>query len=43
MSEATIEEMSEATIEDTSRWYVIHTHPKQEDRASSNLRVLGIP
>jgi transcriptional antiterminator RfaH len=35
--------MSEATIEDTTRWYVIHTHPKQEDRASSNLRVLGVP
>jgi transcriptional antiterminator RfaH len=35
--------MSEATMEDTTHWYVIHTHPKQEDRASSNLRVLGIP
>jgi transcriptional antiterminator RfaH len=35
--------MSEATMKDTTRWYVIHTHPKQEDRASSNLRVLGIP
>lgn len=22
---------------DNSRWYAIHTHPKQEDRASSNL------
>jgi transcriptional antiterminator RfaH len=35
--------MSKATIKDTARWYVIHTHPKQEDRACSNLRVLGIP
>lgn len=35
--------MSEATIEDTAHWYVIHTHPKQEDRAGSNLRVLGVP
>jgi transcriptional antiterminator RfaH len=35
--------MSEATAEDATRWYVIHTHPKQEDRASSNLRVLGVP
>jgi transcriptional antiterminator RfaH len=33
--------MSEATIEDTTCWYVIHTHPKQEDRAGSNLKVLG--
>jgi transcriptional antiterminator RfaH len=30
-------------IEDAARWYVIHTHPKQEDRAGSNLRVLGAP
>lgn len=35
--------MHEATIEDTIRWYVIHTHPKQEARACSNLRVLGVP
>jgi transcriptional antiterminator RfaH len=34
---------SEATIGDMARWYVIHTHPKQEDRACSNLRVLGVP
>src|SRR5262249_50477042 len=33
----------EAAIEGAARWYVIHTHPKQEDRASSNLRVLGVP
>jgi transcription elongation factor/antiterminator RfaH len=35
--------MNKAAIEDLTRWYVIHTHPKQEDRACSNLRVLGIP
>lgn len=23
-------------------WYVVHTHPKQEDRTSSNLQLLGI-
>ena len=34
--------ISEVAIEDTTRWYVIHTHPKQEDRAESNLRVLGV-
>jgi len=38
MNEATI-----ATIEDMPCWYVIHTHPKQEDRACSNLMVLGAP
>ena len=35
--------MDKTTIEDVTRWYVIHTHPKQEDRAGSNLRVLGVP
>jgi transcriptional antiterminator RfaH len=35
--------ISKVTIEDETRWYVIHTHPKQEDRASSNLKVLGVP
>src|SRR5262245_58434458 len=34
---------NETAIEDSTRWYVIHTHPKQEDRASSNLSVLGVP
>jgi transcriptional antiterminator RfaH len=33
---------SEVTIDETIRWYVIHTHTKQEGRAESNLRVLGI-
>jgi len=35
--------MNNAAIEDVTRWYVIHTHSKQEDRAGGNLRVLGIP
>jgi transcription elongation factor/antiterminator RfaH len=35
--------MNKSTIEDVTRWYVIHTHLKQEDRAVSNLRVLGVP
>lgn len=35
--------MSEATIENIACWYVIHTHPKQEDRAESNLRNFGLP
>jgi len=37
--------MNEATSKniDKSRWYLIHTHPKQEDRADGNLRVLGMP
>jgi transcription elongation factor/antiterminator RfaH len=35
--------MNKIAIEDIARWYVIHTHLKQEDRASSNLRVLEIP
>jgi transcription elongation factor/antiterminator RfaH len=34
--------MSEAAIGDTALWYVLHTHLKQEDRACSNLRVLGV-
>lgn len=31
-----------STTEDTLRWYVVHTHPKQEDRTTNNLQVLGI-
>lgn len=27
---------------DTLSWYVVHTHPKGEDRASTNLKALGI-
>ena len=32
---------SEALTNDAYCWYLIHTNPKQEDRAESNLRVLG--
>jgi transcriptional antiterminator RfaH len=35
--------MREAAIGDKALWYVLHTHPKQEDRAGSNLKVLGVP
>lgn len=27
---------------DALMWYVVHTHPKQEDRANSNLKTLGL-
>jgi len=27
---------------DVSQWYVVHTHLKQEERADSNLRYLGV-
>jgi len=27
---------------DTACWYVVHTHPKQEDRTNTNLRAWGI-
>lgn len=27
---------------DTSQWYVVHTNPKQEERADSNLRAWGV-
>lgn len=30
------------SIDDTCRWYVVHTNPKQEERADSNLRAWGI-
>jgi transcription elongation factor/antiterminator RfaH len=43
MGKHSIPTTSEATIGDMARWYVIHTHPKQEDRACSNLRVLRVP
>jgi transcriptional antiterminator RfaH len=29
-------------IEDAHRWYVVHTHPKQEERTSSNLQAWGV-
>jgi transcriptional antiterminator RfaH len=28
--------------DDVKRWYVIHTHPRQEARAESNLRAWGV-
>jgi transcription elongation factor/antiterminator RfaH len=31
-----------AATTDVDRWFLIHTHSKQEDRAESNLRVLGV-
>jgi transcriptional antiterminator RfaH len=43
MGKHSISTMSEAAIGDKALWYVIHTHPKQEDRAGSNLNVLGVP
>jgi transcription elongation factor/antiterminator RfaH len=43
MGKHSIPTLSEATIGDMALWYVIHTHPNQEDRAGSNLRVLGVP
>jgi transcriptional antiterminator RfaH len=35
--------MNKSKIEEMDHWYVVHTHPKQEDRAGSNLQVLGVP
>jgi len=29
-------------IADTLSWYVVHTHPRQEDRTASNLLTLGL-
>lgn len=29
-------------IEDAQSWYVVHTHPKQEERTSSNLQAWGL-
>ena len=34
--------ISSPSIEDTLNWYVVRTHPKQEQRASSNLQAWGI-
>jgi transcriptional antiterminator RfaH len=34
--------MSSEVVVDASRWYAIHTHPRQEDRAESNLRSWGL-
>jgi len=35
--------VNKSKMEETAHWYAIHTHPKQEDRAGSNMRVLGVP
>lgn len=29
-------------IDDTLSWYVVHTHPKQEERTSNNLQAWGL-
>ena len=34
--------LSEETIQDRLRWYVIHTLPRQEDRAERNLKAWNI-
>lgn len=34
--------MSTKNTEDASRWYVVHTKSRQEERANSNLRAWGI-
>jgi len=34
--------MEKETTSEFPCWYVVHTHPRQEDRAESNLRVLGV-
>ncbi len=31
-----------SAIGDSLNWYVVHTHPKQEERTGSNLRTLGL-
>jgi len=33
---------SSTPIADTLSWYVVHTHPKQEERASGNLQAGGL-
>ena len=34
--------MSSEIGQETSQWYVVHTNPKQEERADSNLRAWGV-
>jgi transcriptional antiterminator RfaH len=34
--------MSCATVTDVPHWYAIHTHPKQENRAESNLKAWDV-
>lgn len=32
----------DAVVDHVPQWYVVHTNPKQEDRAYSNLRCWGV-
>ena len=34
--------MNRATVTDIPRWYAIYTHPKQENRAESNLKAWNV-
>src|SRR5688572_13188689 len=34
--------MSQAIVNDIPSWYAIHTHPKQENRAESNLQAWNV-
>jgi transcriptional antiterminator RfaH len=34
--------MSSERAEDIPQWYVVHTNPKQEERANNNLRAWGV-
>ncbi len=34
--------MSMERVEDFPRWYVVHTNPKQEERANNNLKAWGV-
>lgn len=34
--------MNKETATDVSRWYVVHTKPRQEERANNNLRAWGV-
>src|SRR5256885_1737905 len=34
--------MNKENATDVSRWYVVHTKPRQEERANNNLRAWGV-
>jgi transcriptional antiterminator RfaH len=34
--------MNTESATDVSRWYVVHTNPRQEERANNNLRAWGV-
>jgi transcriptional antiterminator RfaH len=40
--EVEIKVIMSAAIENALSWYVIHTHPKQEERTNSNLQAFGL-